>query len=358
MKFASLALNLCLGLTAIFNLLLGVWTVNLQRDGNKNVFVNEFTNGFEVHRGAHLQPGDALSRSGDYLRLEDIRTNGWFRIAHITCPPSSLSPTTTNTIYGTTDAVGMPSEQTLQRASKAFDNCPYERVVEVGNQAKAFISSILTKGNYRLVTRWIINEQDKCFYGYLLVRQEDGTERSLHEILLERGLAYPAVTSFPDPTGLSFDEVRQRASAAFEKARAAKVGGFKHSLDDRNFRPSRYTGRDIAGDFDRMRRSVANEQRIRSLEASLTDRAPANRPLDPTAAAHAEDGALNTDVSAELQAAEAALREAEASLRAAEADQIPAESESDADSADDDASTEPAAVEADAVEADSVEATP
>ncbi|MEM6911585.1 MAG: hypothetical protein AAF555_08360 [Verrucomicrobiota bacterium] len=121
----------------------------------------------------------------------------------------------------------------LRDQQRYFGGLPVEKLLEVGQEAQAFVHEQLRTREFRLVTRWErVGESlasDVQYYCYLLFRNEDGGESYLSEMLVERGYARPAAQGHSTPFLEPEKDYREYLRGLAEEARQARRGAWAYA---------------------------------------------------------------------------------------------------------------------------------
>lgn len=171
--------------------------------------------GFEVFTGCRLQSDDG--NDGDSFR---VKMSGGkvqhLRLYFVDAPESAFKRYRDGNTNG----------QRLKHQADYFSGLSQKEIVGVGHEAKAWVKSRLKQaGTFTVYTRG--DEVYDSGRIYVLIKlQHGGTERWLHELLVEEGLAriYTMGTAMPDGTSRSVQT--KRLKSLERAAKAAKKGGW------------------------------------------------------------------------------------------------------------------------------------
>ncbi len=123
---------------------------------------------------------------------------------------------------------GDDNGQRLNYQARDLGGLSREQVIEIGQEAKKFTTSLLEGRPFTLYTKWEDPYNDGRKSGFIEVETAAGQKRLLNELLVEQGLAriYTKGTKLPDGTPEATHERQLRSIEA--GAQRGKVGAWRH----------------------------------------------------------------------------------------------------------------------------------
>ena len=102
-----------------------------------------------------------------------------------------------------------------------------EQAVKIGKEAKAFTLQRLADRPFTILTRWDSPFRDKRYHAFVKI-QDRGTDRWLHEVLIERGLARIKTKPANLPDGTPASRQRDHLRILERQAKRKQTGAWAH----------------------------------------------------------------------------------------------------------------------------------
>jgi len=149
------------------------------------------TGRYETYTGCTLAPDRGNDGDSFRVKLPDGRAE-IFRLYFVDTPESAFKS------YGD----GQNNHRRIDQQAADMGGITPQQAVEIGKNAKAFTLATLEKSPFTIHTEWDSPFNDRRYHAFVEV-QVDGKPRSLHELLIEQGLARILTKGAPMPDGTS-----------------------------------------------------------------------------------------------------------------------------------------------------------
>ena len=120
---------------------------------------------------------------------------------------------------------GETNEKRLDYQGRDLGGLTREETLEIGREAKKWVRKKLSGGTFTVSTKWQEVFDSGRYYGFVTV-EDAGTERFLHELLVEQGLVRIYTEGAGLPDGTSRIEQEKRLRGLEREAKSAQRGAW------------------------------------------------------------------------------------------------------------------------------------
>ncbi len=113
----------------------------------------------------------------------------------------------------------------IREQGEYFGGLDMQVTTEMGKIAKSFVSDLLSKQNFTVVTKWEDVYTPERKYCYVVVKWE-GKEVYLHELLVAKGLVRIKTRGAALPDSTNFYDQKEKLKKMEQQAKTAKLGAW------------------------------------------------------------------------------------------------------------------------------------
>lgn len=168
---------------------------------------------FEVLDGCSLVKH--RHNDGDSFWVNTSKGNFEFRLYYADAPESAVK----------TYRNGQNNHKRLAQQGRALGGLNQKQTVEIGQQAKRFVTDTLHADKFRVATRWESVYGSPRKYAFVIVSAE-GEEEYLHELLVSRGLARIHTKPMILPDETTVKNQKRRLSTLEQQAKKQRLGAW------------------------------------------------------------------------------------------------------------------------------------